>query len=265
MWKVSRFYGVLNSKFKSRTYPVVFWSNIFNQSFSQLCSFFTSISINWLKLFQDATSCSHCNGFYGPNCNQPLCVSCHKFLFPNKSKKRRLFRTEADASYSKFCRFVCISDRIDQPAVSTSKRIQLKDLSKFFSEGYKHTKSENTTVKGNIGACSKGTIPKSDGNSKIKSENKSEAMPEVTSDTHISVLPVEMLSKIFSYLNNDTLFEVSKVSQQWQRIIDNQTQQEGWKNLTTKRWPLLERKTETKSWLKVRNFKENVELSSFLC
>lgn len=136
-------------------------------------------------------------------------------------------------------------------------------MSKFFSEGHKHAQSENAAVKANIGSCSKSTIPKSEVNSKIKPEANTKVIPEVKSDTHISVLPVEMLSKVFSYLNTDALLKVSKVSQHWQRILD--ARQEFWKNLTTKRWPLLQRKTETKSWLKVRYFNENVEFSSFLC
>lgn len=125
------------------------------------------------------------------------------------------------------------------------KHPRLKDLNKFFSEFFEtdnnnqmHTKSDGySTV---VEACSSKDTAAGESSTTI-----------VKSDTHISVLPVEMLLKIFSYLTDYTLIEVTRVSEQWKQILD--TQQDMWRKYTTKRWPLLQRKTETTSWLKVRH------------
>lgn len=31
---------------------------------------------------QNSTSCSICNGYYGPNFGEPVCGTCHSFLYP---------------------------------------------------------------------------------------------------------------------------------------------------------------------------------------
>lgn len=74
---------------------------------------------------------------------------------------------------------------------------------------------------------------------------------EYQSNTHISKLPAEILLKIFSYLKEKTLVNVIQVSKHWRQVSD--IQQEKWKKLTMKRWPLLQRTTEPSSWLKVKN------------
>lgn len=115
---------------------------------------------------------------------------------------------------------------------------QLKNLNKYFSEFLKNQNNNVTNEKIEKRAVAAKVKPST---TIVESEYKS--------DTHISVLPVEMLLKIFSYLNDTTLFEASQVSEQWKQILD--TQQEMWKKYTEKRWPLLQRNTESTNWLKV--------------
>lgn len=135
---------------------------------------------------------------------------------------------------------------LSSPSLRVQLHPQLRDLDTVFSEFVQHNnndvhnKHENKADDANAGACSSSM----DTIDKLKMVNV-----ESKSDTDISVLPVEMFLKIFSYLDESMLFQASKVSVQWQQILDSQ--QEMWKKFTKKRWPLLERKTETTNWLKV--------------
>lgn len=166
------------------------------------------------------------------------------------ARKRKRLRNGLDTTVYKYYRHGRSRFTVThlQPvAQSSSSRMQpqLKDLNKFFSEFLENQNNNDTNEKiekravaAKAKPCSKCTT------TIVESEYKS--------DTHISVLPVEMLLKIFSNLNDITLFDVSQVSEQWKQILD--TQQEMWKKYTLKRWPLLQRKTETTNWLKVAFF-----------
>lgn len=87
--------------------------------------------------------------------------------------------------------------------------------------------------------------------SKIADQSNGSAYDSNTSNTHISVLPVEMLQKIFSFLKDDiTLLEASNVNKQWRGILS--TEDDLWKKFTNKRWPLFRNKTKSTNWYKVR-------------
>lgn len=110
---------------------------------------------------------------------------------------------------------------------------KLKDLRKFFDEIVERT-------------------PPNESDSRPSSTVVSVEEPttDYKSDTHISALPDEMISNIFSYLNENTLVNcVSRVSKHWRMILGSQ--QEKWKMRTMKRWPLLKRVTAPSNWLEV--------------
>lgn len=35
-----------------------------------------------MYLFRQTSECYMCNGFYGPSFGEPVCATCHAFLFP---------------------------------------------------------------------------------------------------------------------------------------------------------------------------------------
>lgn len=52
-------------------------------TFNCLCYPVYSNSIVWWNIDFQAASCNVCNGYYGPNFGEPVCLTCHAFLFPD--------------------------------------------------------------------------------------------------------------------------------------------------------------------------------------
>jgi len=184
---------------------------------------------------KDTSSCSHCNGFCGPNFNQPMCDPCHKFLFSARKRKRLSDAMDNISNVNKQLRYDASNRQMVRPmAKPLTYQPQLKDLSKIFHEFI--TDNNNETNANTEPQSSISNIP-------VASDHS------YSSDTEISVLPVEILLKIFSSLDDIMLLEVSKVSQQWQQIVESK--QELWKTYTKKRWPLFRRKTGNTNWYKI--------------
>lgn len=192
--------------------------------------------------------CYHCDRFTGPNSNQPVCITCHMALFPSIAVRKRPLSLN-DIGFEtrpyKICRHLYDCDvssrRTAEPSMPSTSRahsrapLMLKDLNSFFAEINEINWNNNNNNNDNRGmSTSRATATAG------------------TKKTHINDLPVEMLAKIFSDLDDKSLIAVSKVSKRWKDIVIQQ--QLMWKNVTQKRWPLLDRRAETTNWFKVTNF-----------
>ncbi|KAL7741252.1 hypothetical protein ACLKA6_015138 [Drosophila palustris] len=73
-----------------------------------------------------------------------------------------------------------------------------------------------------------------------------------TSDKSItSLIPVEVMLKIFAYLDDMSLWMASEVCKQWNEIIAKNTAQSMWKTYIKQRWPLFESLSEQPDWYKL--------------
>lgn len=116
-----------------------------------------------------------------------------------------------------------------KPSSSSSSRapLMLKDLNDFFGvvgQNLNKKKKNNETRMNRVNAVGNG-------------------------NAHINDLPPEILGKIFADLDEKSLIAASKVSKRWEQTVA--AQQSKWKKITMKRWPLLDRKTETTNWFEV--------------
>lgn len=66
-----------------------------------------------------------------------------------------------------------------------------------------------------------------------------------------SLIPVEVMLKIFAYLDDMSLWMASEVCKQWNEIIAKNTAQSMWKSYIKQRWPLFESLSDQPDWYKL--------------
>ncbi|EDW77803.1 uncharacterized protein Dwil_GK24680 [Drosophila willistoni] len=72
-----------------------------------------------------------------------------------------------------------------------------------------------------------------------------------TSKSITGLIPVEVMLKIFAYLDDMSLWVASEVCKHWHDIIGKNTSQTMWKTYIKQRWPLFECLTDNPDWCKL--------------
>jgi F-box-like len=73
----------------------------------------------------------------------------------------------------------------------------------------------------------------------------------VIKDEIVEKLPVEILLKIFSYLDDLSLWTVSEVCRKWKTILARNTQQVFWKRYIKERFPLFQQISFVTNWMQM--------------
>lgn len=71
----------------------------------------------------------------------------------------------------------------------------------------------------------------------------------VVKDEIVEKLPVEILLKIFSYLDDLSLWTVSEVCRKWRKILARNTPQSFWKRKISERFPLFQQLSFVSNWM----------------
>ncbi|KAH8298351.1 hypothetical protein KR018_007335 [Drosophila ironensis] len=67
----------------------------------------------------------------------------------------------------------------------------------------------------------------------------------------VSMIPVEVMLKIFAYLDDMSLWMASEVCKQWHDIVAKNTAQSMWKTCIKQRWPLFESLADNPDWYRL--------------
>uniref|UniRef100_A0A8W7Q090 F-box domain-containing protein n=1 Tax=Anopheles coluzzii TaxID=1518534 RepID=A0A8W7Q090_ANOCL len=159
--------------------------------------------------FSNSSTCWICNGYYGPNYEEPLCGTCHSFIFPNHPQD------EAEGMVTE------VSDDEDsgndEPPENGSEAKDRSDGDPDYDDLDRPRPSAPRNVNQYLEMLSQ---PR-------------EADDE--SQRQICALPVEVLLSIFSYLDDLSLWNASEVCKQWKRILEVHIPQQMWKKYTKER------------------------------
>lgn len=161
------------------------------------------------KYFYQHSLCSVCSGFYGPNFEQPLCVTCHAFLYPvyiNTTDGSVVYQEKSDSDDSGTEEpsdfYETLEQRNERPPALT-----------------RHLKVDKLTE------CITALI--------------SPKRKEMFDEGLMENLPSEVLTVIFSYLDDFSLWNCSQVCTRWCRIVEANNPDELWRQYTRKRWQLF--------------------------
>ncbi|KAG1665375.1 Ubiquitin-conjugating enzyme E2 D3 [Nymphon striatum] len=176
------------------------------------------------------TACSICNGFYGPNFGEPVCATCHAFLFPGDVSLQDVAEVYEEKTDSGDSGNEEPTDFYEQ---STAVLYRRQEHSQSLSNAFVSNKSADKLAE-QINFL---TFPR-----KFKDN---------VPDGVLDLLPPEVLLGIFSYLDDVSLWCVGQVCRRWQQLLESNTAQDQWKLYTLRRWPLIHFLYKVKCWRRV--------------
>lgn len=184
------------------------------------------------------STCCICNGYYGPNFGEPLCGTCHAFLFSVQPQvgieEQSVIPSDDEDSGN------------DEPPYSVNDRQDRDDLEAELPEEVSENEQEENEFE-----LEPRPEPAPPQNVNHYINLLSHPHDNNKSDKNIDALPVEVLLKIFSYLDDISLCNVSGVCKQWRKILETHTPQSMWKKYTKERWPLFQHVGFVSNWFQV--------------
>lgn len=178
---------------------------LFSSSFLMGCSF---------------QACEMCEGFYGPNFNQPVCCTCHYFLYPSdiNSLEEATYEEKSDSDSG--------NEEPNEEADFYVKK-DMKSINRLFVP----------------------SAPKVDrlGERIIALSNARDFTSDVYEGLVYSI-PPEVLLHIFKYLDDISLWTLSNVCKRWKYLIDHAFSDLIWSNYINARWPLFKNEVYVSSW-----------------
>lgn len=175
--------------------------------------------------------CHTCNGYYGPCFGEPICATCHAFLFPETLtcgyfEVDTLFEFHTDDSDS----------GNDEPTDSFNF---LDRRDKMFRRSQRcQNKKPSPHQKFDLLA------------QQIIFLTTPRGSDDISLDI-VQCLPAEVLFVVFSYLDDLSLCCVGNVCKRWRNLLKTQISDESWKEYTLKRWPLFKPVVSHGNWFKL--------------
>lgn len=222
---------------------------------------------------QHTRTCCVCNGYYGPSFDEPLCGTCHAFLFPFIEEIRSTELSDNDDEdsgndeppYKELQRDIAVGHAANNNDPAEENNENQEEL--FDEAPVRRPNLEEVLPDITIDETRPEPIPPRNLRhyldalaehheifSNIRNIQPSNivnnASTSKATDT-IAALPVEVLLKIFSYMDDISLSSVSQVCKQWHSILEAHTPQSLWQRYTKARFPLYHQITRTNNWFKV--------------
>ncbi|XP_053957437.1 uncharacterized protein LOC128862756 [Anastrepha ludens] len=239
--------------------------------------------------FSCSSACWVCNGYYGPNFDEPLCGTCHAFLYSTQAAEELETtisddedsgndeppfkdKQEVDEDEDDDVDDVVEDDVDDEEGVGmleagmgnalamAAQEMQVDNPALLVAEVEPPRRSlERDVERGNIVLLPihrpRPIAPRSLPDFlQLLSEgraNSHEAVAHVAAPNNILMLPVEIMIIIFSYLDDMSMWKASEVCKQWRSILEQNTSQLMWMRYLKERWPLFQCIVDVPNWLKL--------------
>ncbi|KAK7864283.1 hypothetical protein R5R35_009542 [Gryllus longicercus] len=187
------------------------------------------------------TTCYLCNGYYGPCFEEPVCATCHAFLFPGDlsySEAVPIFSEKTDDGDS----------GNDEPAdlyfAGERRQSQLAQLA-----GGRAAEGSAANVGRVPGEARPVPAPARPQSLDQRLEMLSTArQPDDLDPGVVECLPPEVLLAVFSYLDDLSLWSVGNVCKRWRHLVCTHVAPEQWRASTLRRWPLFKPLRAVHDW-----------------
>ncbi|KAK3600138.1 hypothetical protein CHS0354_011744 [Potamilus streckersoni] len=169
----------------------------------------------------ESTTCVMCCGFYGNNFGQPVCSTCHLFLFStdiNKEGEEEVYTEKADSDDSGNEEPEAAMDFYDGCKVPVSS---------------KHVRTHSHKMDKLAERIGQLMLPR-----------ERDTVPEGLVDS----LPPEVLLVVFKYLDDISLWTAGNVCTRWQQLLEGETTEAQWQEFIKLRWPLFNPMYRVKNW-----------------
>lgn len=181
----------------------------------------------YLKV-EDYDKCMMCEGFYGGNFGQPVCSTCHLFLFSVDLKgegedgDERVYNEKVDSDDS----------GTEEPGAEAdfyaSNNVQEREQLVFLSR--------------------RTTRPKADRLAERIASLTTPREPDNSARNLMESLPPEVLLQVFNNLDDISIWVASNVCTRWRQILEAEISQSQWKHFVQRRWPLFRPQYKFRCW-----------------
>lgn len=179
------------------------------------------------------SSCYICNGYYGPCFEEPVCATCHAFLFPEEL---------SCAEPLPFC-----SEKTDD---GDSGNDEPTDL---YYCPVERQSSNPAVAAAPAPPPAPAPVPAPRQNTvamQIELLTNSRESDNLTPGL-VECLPPEVLLAVFSYLDDMSLWSVGNVCKRWRYLLHSHFAADIWQTYTERRWPLYKPICNIDDWFKV--------------
>ncbi|XP_013162577.1 PREDICTED: uncharacterized protein LOC106114047 [Papilio xuthus] len=213
-----------------------------------------------LEFEYNNSSCYVCNGYYGPSFGEPVCVTCHAFLFPDfpsylpssyfcsektddgdsGNDEPSDLNFQLDRRLNRVCAFPswCYRNSLDSetsPEDETSRTSTSgPGASRSISEG-----SGSGMPLGPIDIAARAPPPQPPSLARSLQALSTPRLPDNLAPGLVEHLPSEVLLCIFSYLDDLSLCACACVCARWWRLVRAHVPPPRWAAFTMQRWPLF--------------------------
>jgi ubiquitin-conjugating enzyme E2 D/E len=187
-------------------------------------------------------SCRYCSGFYGPNFGEPVCATCHTFIYRRVDEEYEpndaVCKPEDDDSGN---------EEPDPEALTSPVRTHWEENLALRRRGPEIGASQASFV--NVVPQRRRRADSLAEQIALLTSPRPEPLPNTGRPKLPAVLPTEIWEKVFSYLDDFSLWSVGQVCRLWRKMLYLESPEANgkWRRFVETRWPItpiLRRVTE---------------------
>ena len=195
----------------------------------------------WWERKLTSSTCRACNGYYGPCFGEPVCPTCHAFLYASSQEQEVELGTSQEQEESDDC-----DSGNDEPSdyfplerrqsVSVTPRQESDD-----------TPPPGPSLPLLARRSSPDILPESLAERLHLLEQANQSIQPAPEGLVLS-LPPEVTLLIFLHLDDISLYTVGNVCRQWRSLLMSNSSQSQWMDYTRRRWPLFQPLIHISDW-----------------
>jgi len=200
----------------------------------------------WWERALTSSTCRACNGYYGPCFSEPVCATCHAFLYASSLEQEVQLGISEEQDESDDC-----DSGNDEPSdYFPLERRPSISLTPRQNEAGGDTTPSNPIhpLPGLNRRVSPAIQPESLAERLLLLEHPHSANIEPAPAGLVISLPPEVVLQIFMYLDDISLYTVGNVCRQWRHLLLSNSTQSQWSCWTRRRWPLFEPIVDIPDW-----------------
>lgn len=188
----------------------------------------------WDSYLTHTHTCRACNGYYGPCFGEPVCATCHAFLYASSLEHEMVISEERDES-----------DDCDSGNDEPSDYLPLE------------RRPSVSGTPGEEGGEEEPILTRRQEPPSMQLESLAERLhlleePGPAAEPAVAGLvesiPPEVLLVIFCHLDDISLYAVGNTCTQWRRLLMSNSAQSQWQGFTRRRWPLFDPLAQVTCW-----------------
>ena len=200
----------------------------------------------WWERQLTCDTCRACNGYYGPCFSEPVCATCHAFLYASSMEQEIQLGLSEDQTESDDC-----DSGNDEPSdyFPLERR---PSISVTPAPAVPDTDGDQAPPMVPVSALTRRVSPA------IQPENLDDRLQllehpegsniEPAPEGLVVSLPPEVTLQIFLYLDDISLYTVGNVCRQWRHLLMLNSSQYQWSQWTRRRWPLFQPIVDISDW-----------------